>query len=50
MSKTPEEIKEGILSQIGLSKANRDFYQKLYANGNALNQPIKNKKEKEAVV
>jgi hypothetical protein len=44
-SKNAEEIKEETLAHIGLSKANRDFYQKLYGNGNALNQPDKTKKE-----
>lgn len=39
MTKSSEELKEETLERIGLSKANRDFYQKLYSNGNALNQP-----------
>ena len=44
-TKTPDEVKEEVLSDIGLSKANRDFYTKLYSNGNALNQPDKTKIE-----
>lgn len=40
-----EDAKEEVLSRIGLSRANRDFYTKLYANGNSLNQPDKTKKE-----
>ena len=42
MTKSSEEAKEQILTQIGLSKKNRDFYTELYADRNALNQPIKN--------
>ena len=45
MKKTPEQIKEEVLTQIGLSKANLEFYKKLYADHNLMNQPDKNKKE-----
>lgn len=38
MSKTPEEIKEETLSQIGLSKANRVKHERLYSNNNPLAQ------------
>ncbi len=44
-NKTSEEVKEEILTQIGLSKKNLDFYKKLYADGNLLNQPDKTKTE-----
>ncbi len=43
--KTPEEVKEEILTKIGLSKKNLDFYKKLYADGNLLNVPDKTKPE-----
>ena len=44
MTKSSEDAKEEILTQIGLSKKNREFYQKLYADGNLLNQPDKTEK------
>ena len=43
--KQSEEVKEEILTQIGLSKKNLDFYKKLYADGNTLNVPDKTKPE-----
>lgn len=38
MSKTSEELKEEVLSQIGLSKANRAKHQRIYSNNNPLSQ------------
>jgi len=44
VSKSKEDVKEEILRSIGLSKENLEFYKKLYADRNLMNQPDKTEK------